>query len=210
MSTRPGFPREWRPAAVVIGLALLAFTPLRAWMEGSMSLHMLVQFPLVALAGYLLAGEWSPRTTARLQRWNAYGLTGLLAAALLLGLLMIPRLLDLALVDPRFELAKWLALLCTGVALRLSWTRAGLLGQFFFLGNMIPMTAMAGFLFIESPLRVCNAYLLDDQVTVGKGLVALCAVVGAAWLAHAARKVGVSDTAPAVEPAPLRTGPEVR
>ncbi|WBY03822.1 hypothetical protein PE066_09925 [Ramlibacter tataouinensis] len=172
---------------MVIALALLAFTPLRRWMEASMSLHMLVQFPLVVLGGYLLAGELGPRATARLQRWNAHGLTGLLAVALLLALLMIPRWLDLAWVDLRFEIAKWLALLATGGALRLSWSRAGLLGQVFFLGNTLPMTVMAGYLFIESPLRLCNAYLLDDQVTVGKGLIVACALTAITWLIQAGR-----------------------
>lgn len=183
----PGFPREWPTATVLLALAILAFTPLRGWMESRMSLHMLLQFPLAVLAGGLLAGQLGQRATARLQRWNAHGLTGLLAAALLLGLLMIPRLLDLALADLRIEAAKWLALLATGAALRLSWSRAGLLGQFFFLGNVLPMTAMAGQLFLESPVRLCNAYLLDDQLAVGRGLIALCAAAAAAWLAHAAR-----------------------
>ena len=154
-----------------------------------MGLHMLLQFPLVVLAGYLLTGRLPSPVHDRLQRWNAYGLAGLLAAALLLALLMIPRLLDLALADMRIEVAKWIALLATGMALRLSWTRSGLLGQFFFLGNVLPMTAMAGHLFIDSPLRVCNAYLLDDQIRVGQGLIAACAIVATAWLVHATREL---------------------
>lgn len=177
------------PALAAGLLVVLALPPLRPLLEGSMALHMLLQFPLVALAGFVLAGALRPGVHERLQRWNAYGLTGLLAAALLLALLMIPRLLDLALVDTRIEAAKWMALLATGAALRLSWTKSGLLGQFFFLGNVLPMTAMAGQLFIDSPLRVCNAYLLDDQVRVGQGLIAGCAIVAVAWLVHATRKL---------------------
>lgn len=179
--------RPSAPLAALGLLALLASPPMRRLLESSMSLHMLLQFPLAVLAGHLLTGGLRASIHDKLQRWNAYGLTGLLATALLLSLLMIPRLLDLALVDPRFEAAKWLALLATGAALRLSWTKAGLPGQFFFLGNMLPMTAMAGSLFIESPLRVCNAYLLDDQVRVGQGLIVACTVVAAAWLVHATR-----------------------
>lgn len=179
--------RRWTPLASIGLLAVLALPPVRELLEASMSLHMLLQFPLIVLAGYLLTGSLRSPAHDWLQRWNAHGLTGLLAAALLLALLMIPRLLDLALVDLRFEAAKWLALLAAGAALRLSWTKAGLLGQFFFLGNMLPMTAMAGSLFIDSPLRVCNAYLLDDQVRVGQGLIAACAIVAVAWLIKATR-----------------------
>ncbi|HYD76824.1 hypothetical protein [Ramlibacter sp.] len=179
--------RPWPQLAAIGLLAVLASPPLRGLLEASMSLHMLLQFPLLVLAGHVLAGGLQPSVAEKLQRWNAHGLTGLLAAALLLSLLMIPRLLDLALVDLRFEVAKWLALLATGAALRLSWNRAGLLGQFFFLGNMLPMTAMAGSLFIDSPLRVCNAYLLDDQIRVGQGLIVACVVVATAWLVMATR-----------------------
>ena len=92
--------------------------------------------------------------------------------------LMIPRLLDFVLVDARIEAAKWLALLACGAALQLSWRRAGLLVQAFFLGNVLPMMAAAGQLYQDAPLRLCNAYLLDDQVRLGQGLVIL-SVLGA-------------------------------
>ena len=179
--------RPWAPAVAMGLLVVLASPPMRLLLEASMSLHMLLQFPLVMLAGYLLTGGLRTSTHDRLQRWNAHGLTGLLAAALLLALLMIPRLLDLALVDMRFEAAKWLALLATGAALRLSWTKAGLLGQFFFLGNMLPMTAMAAPSSSTRRCAVCNAYLLDDQVRVGQGLIAACTIVAIAWLIKATR-----------------------
>lgn len=145
--------------------------------------HMLVQFPLLALAGFLLAGRLPRRWLARVNRWNGYGITGLLACALILALLMIPRLLDLALVNGRVELAKWLALMVCGAALRLSWQPAGLLVQGFFLGNVLPMTAVVGYLFESSPLRLCNAYLLDDQARLGQRLIWLSAATGIAWFA---------------------------
>ena len=78
------------------------------------------------------------------------------ASALLLTILMIPRVLDLALVDGRIELVKWLALLLCGAAVRLSWQPAGLLVQGFFLGNVLPMMVVVGYLFESSPVRLCN------------------------------------------------------
>src|SRR5690606_3127181 len=139
-----------------------------AALESSMALHMLVQFPLVAACGWVLAGRWPARWAAPLQRWNAYGISGLLFVALVPALLMVPRVLDLALVDPRVELAKWLALLACGAAARASWSRAGAIVQGFFLGNVLPMTGVAGQLYQDSPLRLCNAYRLDDQVWLGQ------------------------------------------
>ncbi len=172
-------------ACVALGmLAVLALPPVRAALEASMSTHMLIQFPLLAAAGYLIAGALPARWSALAERWNAYGITGLLACALVLSLLMIPRLLDLALVDARIEALKGLSLLACGAALRLSWRRAGLLVQGFFLGNVLPMTAVAGQLYQDSPLRLCNAYLLDDQVRLGQALVLLAIAVGIGWIAH--------------------------
>lgn len=170
--------------AALVLLVVLALPPMRAALEASMRAHMLVQFPLIALAGYLLAGALPPRWSTRIEAWNAYGIAGLLACALVLSVLMIPRLLDLALVDGRIELLKALSLLGCGAAVRLSWRPAGLLVQGFFLGNVLPMTAAAGQLYQDSPLRLCNAYLLDDQVRLGEALVLMAVAIGLAWLVH--------------------------
>jgi hypothetical protein len=164
-------------------LALLALPASRQLLESGMTLHMLVQYPLIAGCGWLLAGAMPANWRARIGRWNALGMAGLLATALVLGVLMIPRVLDLALVDGRVEIAKWLALLACGAALRLSWRPAGLLVQGFFLGNVLPMTAVAGHLYQDSPIRLCNAYLLDDQVRLGQWLVGICIAIAVTWFA---------------------------
>lgn len=149
-----------------------------------MNLHMLVQFPLLAACGFALAAA-PPRRRwhERLEAWNAHGISALAFVAVAMALLMVPRVLDLALVDARIEALKWLVLLACGAALRLSWRRAGLLVQGFFLGNVLPMTAAVGQLYQDAPLRLCNAYLLDDQVSLGQGLVALSAALAAGWMA---------------------------
>lgn len=175
---------QWQLPVTLILLGLLALPAVRHFLEASMTRHMLLQFPLLMLAGFSLAGVLPPRWVAWLNHWNGYGISGLFATALLLALLMIPRVLDLALVDSRVELAKWLSLLLCGAALRLSWQAAGLLVQGFFLGNVLPMTAVVGYLFESSPVRVCNAYLLDDQERLGEKLIWITAAVGLAWFAH--------------------------
>jgi len=176
-------PRSILAAALAL-LALLALPPARHALESSMSAHMLVQFPLVALCGFALAGALPPRGRQRIAKWNAYGIAGLFFVALTSAILMIPRVLDLALVDARVELAKWLALLLCGAAVRLSWRPAGLLVQGFFLGNTLPMMAVAGQLYEDSPLRLCNAYLLGDQARLGRMLTAAAVLVAIAWFAQ--------------------------
>ena len=152
--------------------------------------HMLVQYPLLILCGALLAGGLSAAPVERAQvrrvpvsSWNAHGITGLFGTAIGLALLMIPRVLDLALVNPWVEFAKMTALVVCGAAIRLSWRHAGWLVQGFFLGQVLPMTAVAGTLYESSPTRVCNAYLLDDQVLLGQLMVWIAAGIALAWLA---------------------------
>lgn len=163
-------------------LVLLAVPALRQLLEVSMARHMLVQFPLFMLGGALLAGGLSAGGRRAVARWNAHGISGLVATALVLGLLMVPRVLDLALVNPAIELAKCSALVLAGAALRLSWRPAGLVVQGFFLGNVLPMSAVVGQLYIDSPTRVCNAYLLDDQEQLGRWLVWLAVFIAVVWL----------------------------
>ncbi len=185
-------------------LGLLALPPARHALESSMSAHMLVQFPLLALCGFALAGALPRQGRERLAKWNAYGIAGLFFTAVTLAILMIPRVLDLALVDPRIELAKWLALLLCGAAARLSWPAAGLLVQGFFLGNTLPMMAVAGQLYEDSPLRLCNAYLLGDQTRLGRMLTAIAIAVAIAWFAQLVRALMRRDATAGLpaEPAP--------
>ncbi|ODS96296.1 MAG: hypothetical protein ABS56_13850 [Lautropia sp. SCN 69-89] len=167
-------------------IALLALPVVRKPMEAGMATHMLAQFPLLVTAGALLAAACPDWLRSRIARWNALGIAGLVAAAGVLALSMIPRLLDLALADPRIDAAKWLALLLCGAALRLSWRPAGLVVQGFFLGNVLPMMAVAGVLYQEASARLCNSYRLDEQAFVGQALVGLAGAVAVAWLAWAA------------------------
>lgn len=174
------------------GLALagvLMLTPLRHGLESSMSLHMLVQYPALLLAGALL-GAGVPGTLRRaLSAWNALGISGLAACTLVLAVAMIPRVLDLALVDMRVEALKVAALLLVGAALLPSWRAAGLIVQGFFLGNLLPMTAIVGTLYADAPQRLCNAYRLDDQQQLGQALVWIAVAIALAWLAHAGRRL---------------------
>jgi hypothetical protein len=182
--------RMRRPApaiAAILGIAILALPPVRRGLEASMTLHMLVQFPLLVAAGAILAGALPLRWRSRVQAWNSHGITGLVAGALVLMLFMIPLLLDRAVVDGQVDAVKFVALLACGAAFRLSWQRAGLLVQAFYLGNMLPMTAAIGQVYMDSPLRLCNAYLLEDQARLGLGLIVLAVLAAAASIVHVVR-----------------------
>lgn len=180
-------PRCTPRTQAALGLALcvvLAWPPLRHALEASMWRHMVLQFPLLMAAGALLAAALPPRARGAVARWNAHGIAGLVGVAVVLAVLMVPRALDLALRDPAIEAAKGAALVLAGAALRLSWRAAGLVVQGFFLGNVLPMTAVVGQLYIDAPLRLCNAYLLDDQARLGQWLIALAVLLALGWLAQ--------------------------
>ena len=181
-------PRCTPRTQAALGLALcvlLAWPTLRQALEASMWRHMVLQFPLLMAAGALLAAALPPRARGAVARWNAHGIAGLVGVAMVLGVLMVPRVLDLALRDGATEAAKCAALVLAGAALRLSWRAAGLVVQGFFLGNVLPMTAVVGQLYIDAPLRLCNAYLLDDQARLGQWLIALAVLAALGWLAQA-------------------------
>ncbi len=167
-------------------LLLMLMPPLRKMTESSMTAHMLIQYPCLLLAGALLVKELPARWLSATQRWNELGIAGFMGSALALALLMIPRVLDLALVDGGVESMKMLALVATGAALSLSWQSAGVVIQAFFLGNVLWMTAVVGMLYQDSAVRVCNAYRLDDQQDLGLSLVLIAIGIGVIWSVHTA------------------------
>lgn len=167
-------------------LLLMLVPPVRKLTESSMTAHMLIQYPCLLLSGALLVREMPARWLSASERWNELGIPGFVGSGLALALLMIPRVLDLALVDGSVEAMKMLALVITGAALSLSWQRAGVVMQAFFLGNVLWMTAVVGMLYQDSAVRVCNAYRLDDQQGLGLALVLIAIGIGVAWSFHTA------------------------
>lgn len=186
--------RQMQAVAGLGLLVLLAIPDIRHAMEESMWRHMLVQFPLWTGAAFLLAGGIPAYLRKTIARWNMYGISGLFVTGIIFAVLMIPRVLDQALLHPEIELAKLIALVLAGMALRLSWRPAGLILQFFFLGNMLPMMGVVGWLYTESPQRLCNAYLLDDQIQLGNWLIAAVAIIAVIWLTWIAWFITCQET----------------
>lgn len=155
-----------------LGLIMLLALPwTRHALESVMILHMLVQIPLLAVAGALTAKALAPRWRATLETWNENGISGILMAAIVSSWWMVPRALDAALASPAMELAKFISLpLFVGAPLALSWSRLGAMGRGFVVANVLPMWAVVGWLYLAAPVRVCNFYLVEDQSVAGMGL----------------------------------------
>lgn len=158
--------------------AALALPPVRHALESAMTLHMLLQIPLLALAGGWLA-KGTPRWLKRsLSAWNHRGISGLLLASLAGLVWMLPLAMDAALDDPRAELAKFLSVpLLVGAPITLSWPRAGFVVRGVVLLEMIATMLRLGWLYLISPVRLCSNYLLDDQQRLGRILLVAAFVV---------------------------------
>ncbi|MFA5663881.1 hypothetical protein [Castellaniella sp.] len=151
--------------------------------------HMLVQLPLLVLAGLCIGQAWRdwPQSTVlehgqacsrarcavrdRLRAWNHQGISGLLLASVVMVLWMLPLALDAALDQPWVTAAKFLSLpLLVGVPWALSWPSAGLLVRGVFVVELVATLFRTGWLYLASPTRLCTNYLLDAQQATGQGL----------------------------------------
>jgi hypothetical protein len=164
--------------------AVLGTPALRHALESLMTLQMLVQIPLLVLAGGWLAQGTPGWLDRRLAAWNHQGITGLLLASLTSLVWMLPLALDAALGDPRFTLAKFLSVpLLIGAPVALSWPHAGFVVRGVVLLELTATVFRLGWLYLISPVRLCSSYLLDDQERVGRILLAvgLAIVLMLAW-----------------------------
>jgi len=170
-------------AAGCVGGALLALfvavPPVARFLEGRMSTHMLVQMPLLLLAGALLAAPL-PRVLC-MDRWNLAGVPALLAVSLVLAFWMTPIALDHAVADAGWDAAKASSLVLAGGFAAASWRTAPLVVQAFFGGNAVWMGIAVGLLYQAPGQRLCNAYLEDDQVDTGVLLTWVAILAATLW-----------------------------
>ena len=167
-------------------LLLLLAPPLRHALESSMTAQMLVQIPLLAAAGWLAATALPDRPSAAIAAWNDRGIGGLVLATLASAYWMLPRALDAAVTDPAVALAKYVSVpMLIGLPLALSWPRMSFVVKGVLLLEVIATLLRLGWLYLVSPERLCNLYLLDDQQRLGRLL--LC--IGAALFVGVACKL---------------------
>jgi hypothetical protein len=170
-------------AAALLFLALLA-PPVRHALEQRMTTQMLVQIPLLVIVGLFIARSLRDRVTAMIDDWNCRGITGLVLATMTSIFWMLPRMLDAAVTDALVAAAKYgSAPLLIGVPLALSWPRMGFIVRGVFLVECIATLFRLGWLYVISPERLCNLYLIEDQQRLGQWLMLIGAALffAVAW-----------------------------
>ena len=173
-------------AGGVLLLAVLALPPVAAALESSMTGHMVVQLPLLALGGGLIARGVAGAQGRPVAGYNAGGVAGLLLATFALACWMLPRSLDAALTDVAAETAKFVLLpLLVGAPLALSWPLAGPLVRGLVWAHLIAMLATLGWIYQAAPVRLCVGYRLDQQETLGWAMLIAAALVAVALAVRA-------------------------
>lgn len=144
--------------------------------------HILLQLPLLALAGVLIAKAVVERRDWRPSPWLEGGLPLILLALFATAFWMLPRSIDAALVDPRMELAKFVTIpLLIGAPLAIGWPKAHPLLRGFLKAEAVSMLAVLAFLYTHAPVRICNAYLVDDQERLGFGFLMAAILLALLW-----------------------------
>ena len=176
-----------RPSLVIAAVAGLLVLLLKDWLEIDMTRHMLIEFPLLLIAGAAIGCALDERFRLQLYRCNRMGLLGFVFASITLAYWMIPAALDGALLDGWAAAGKYVSLLCSGVLLWNSLTVSPLPLQAFFVGNFAWMTATIGLIYQSAPQQLCLNYLPDAQSSAGEGLVAAAVTASCTWCICVAR-----------------------
>lgn len=174
-----------RSGRIAVGAALLfllAAPPMRETLEQDMARHMLMQIPVLAVAGWLLVPARSGPHRF-MMTWDRHGIACILTANLAAAYWMLPRSLDNAIASTAFEIAKFISLpLLVGAPIRYGWCRLPMLGKGFVITNSVSMLGIVGWLYLAAPVRVCVFYLIDQQEVVGRSLLYLAGAISLAVL----------------------------
>ena len=178
--------RHLAPIVAALLFVVLLLPPSRGWLEGSMTLQMLLQIPLLIGIGCLLPAALPQRLIAGIARWNQHGISSLILASLAGMFWMLPRSLDGSVSEPWMAIAKFVSVpLLIGLPLGLGWPRMGFVVRGVFLLELIATFFRLGWLYLASPIRLCNNYLLDDQQQLGEYML----VIGGLLLAGVVAKL---------------------
>lgn len=168
--------------AIAIGVAT-ALTPFGSWLESTLVGHVLVEIPLLVAVGVVIGARAAPRLDSILGPINGGGIPGILLGTMTLVFWMIPRWLDASLTDVSVGAAKYSSLIVlVGMPLAWSWARLHPIARAVVKVELLAMLFRVGWLYLISPDRLCNNYLIDDQIQLGRGFLWIGFALSITWL----------------------------
>ncbi len=176
--------RDSRNQAILALLLIICLaTPgARSLLEREMVSHVLIQIPLLAICGVWVGNYLSKSRQLHIPYHIALPL--FLVALFTLMFWMLPRMLDASLEQAGYIAAKFVTLpFLLGIPLALSWGSLGISTKAFVMTNTVSMLAVLAWLYLESPVRLCNYYLADEQKKLGIYLLCILGAVSFYWIA---------------------------
>ncbi len=151
---------------------------MRQYLAVSMIGQMLIQIPLLVVSGYLLGRGIQGRCETIQDSYNHNGIPGFLIALFTSFYWILPRSIDAALNSGWMELFKFVTVpLLIGLPLALSWKKIASIFKGFVWANVVSMCFVMGWLYVNAPVRLCNNYLTNQQVALGRTLMSLAIIV---------------------------------
>ncbi len=152
------------------------------WLEQSLVASLLIGYPLLVCFGYML-GAWALKSrliTVMVRQTG--GVPSVLLASFTLAFWMIPRWMDASVVNLDIAILKYFCLiLLVGFALGCSWSRLHFITRAVVKIEFLTMLFRLGWIYVISPDRLCNNYLLGEQLLLGKSLLAIAVLVTLAF-----------------------------
>ena len=159
---------------------LIAAGPAGAYLEASLLAHVVIEIPLLVIIG-ITAGNLIRSRLSRVL--NVLSIPAILLACFTLAFWMIPRWLDASLNDEFIAYIKYLSLpLLVGIPLALSWQSLHPIARGVVKIEFLAMLLRLGWLYLVSPERLCNNYLLSEQQDLGYVFIIAGFVLGTMWL----------------------------
>ena len=159
---------------------LIVLTPAGAWLEATLLGHVAVEIPLLVCIGVITGNRLKPRLARIL---GAAALPCILLACFTLAFWMIPRWLDASVNDAVIAWVKYLSLpILAGIPLALGWNALHPIARGVVKLEFPAMLFRLGWLYLVSPDRLCNNYLLGEQQQLGHAFIILGLACGMLWL----------------------------
>ncbi len=152
-----------RRARWAIAVVATVSPPVDSFLDGSMSRHMLLQMPLLAVLGYAAGSIW-PMPRFRL---SSLGLAAVFFAMGSLGFWMLPRSLDTAVTVAWVDQAMHLNMLAAGWSLVIGLPRLHFHTKMVFGVYGLAMALTAGVVYVSAVVPVCSAYSIQHQNEAG-------------------------------------------